>query len=383
MKPQRIMVVIGTRPEAIKLAPIVLELRQRETEALPIVCWTRQHERLAGDILDLFGITPDVTLDPLPLDMSLAETVAWLITGLNRICGDVQPDWIVCQGDTATTLAASQVAFFRQTRLAHVEAGLRTGNFGSPFPEEFNRRVADLVPTLLFAPTERACMRLLDEGILSDQIAVTGNTGVDAVRLVTEMLVQNGNMRSAPNFAGIEPQHRVVLVTSHRRENQGRPLESICRAVRTLADQHHEAGVRFVWPVHPNPAVYDRVRRELDGSPVIVTEPMNYPLAIRLLRRAELVLTDSGGLHEDATAVGTYCMVLRDHTERTEGISIGIGELIGTNEKRIVEAVTEFLSCSITRAIKPLPCPFGDGFAAQQIVQRLIHDGLDLRAQNV
>jgi UDP-N-acetylglucosamine 2-epimerase (non-hydrolysing) len=374
--PVRILVVAGTRPEAIKLAPVILALRERAQEFEVCVCATAQHREMLDGALALFGIEPDFDLDLMRPDQSLAQLTAGLFAGLDGVLDSVRPDWVVVQGDTTSTLVASLAAFYRRIAVAHVEAGLRTGDRLAPFPEEINRRVVDLVADLYLAPTPRAAERLCAEGVDPTRIRVTGNTGIDALQRV---LAQPYDAESGP-LAGLPRGARLLLVTAHRRESLGAPLARICRAVREVA-QAHAPRAHVVWPVHPNPRVAGAVREALADAPgVHVLPPLGYRDFAQLVARCALVLSDSGGLQEEGPSLGRPVLILRDATERSEAIEAGCARLVGTDPPTIAKQV-ERLLCD-PRAYAQMARPtdvFGDGRAAQRICEALIESSRGVR----
>lgn len=366
--------VIGTRPEAIKMAPVIGRLAREPLRVRSLVAVTGQHRQLLDQVLPLFGIVPDFDLDVMRPDQSLAGLTSALISGLDRVVSTTKPDWILAQGDTTTVLAAALVAYYQGVRFGHVEAGLRTGNRRQPFPEELNRRVADLVADAYFAPTEHARQTLLAEGCPERDVIVTGNTVLDALRLVTALPYDPG---SGP-LAALPRDCRLVLVTAHRRESFGAPLRQICDAVAELAETFAPQGVHFVYPVHPNPHVRGPVHERLGRVPnVALIEPLDYQALVHLMQRSELVLTDSGGMQEEAPSLGVPVLVLRDTTERPEGVEAGLLRLVGTDRDRIVRAATARLQAGrrSTSATRPPASPFGDGQAADRIVRHLLECG--------
>ncbi len=364
--------VIGTRPEAIKMAPVIRRLAHEPGRVRSLVAVTGQHRQLLDQVLPLFGIAPDFDLDVMRPDQGLAGLTAALLGGLDRVVDQARPDWILAQGDTTTVLAAALVAFYRGVRFGHVEAGLRTGDRRRPFPEEINRRVADLVADAYFAPTERARQTLRAEGVPDRDIVVTGNTVIDALHAVAALPYDP----SAGPLAGLPTDRRIVLVTAHRRESFGAPLRQIALALRDLAAAFVDRGVHVVFPVHPNPQVRGPVFDTLAGLPNLsLVEPLDYQALVHLLGRSELVLTDSGGLQEEAPALGVPVLVLRDTTERPEGVEAGLLRLVGTDRDRIVAAATALLDRpAAARRPGPSASPFGDGQAADRIVRHLLDD---------
>jgi UDP-N-acetylglucosamine 2-epimerase len=367
-----VICVIGTRPEAIKMAPVIQELTRHPEHVRPVVCATGQHREMLDQVLDLFGIVPDFDLNLMQPDQGLAQLTASLFTGLDRVVGEVQPDWVLAQGDTTTALVAAIVAYYHRRPYGHVEAGLRTGDKYRPFPEEINRRLADVVADAHFAPTERARRALLDEGIPGRQIHVTGNTVVDAVQAIA---ARPYDWDSGP-MAELPRNSRLVLITAHRRESFGGPFQEICLAIGDLARSFAAEGVQFVYPVHLNPNVRKPVADILAGVPnVHLLAPLDYLALVHLLRRSELILTDSGGIQEEAPGLGVPVLVLRETTERPEGIEAGVARLVGTRRPRIVAEAERLLRDPAARAaMTARGNPYGDGRAATRIVSILLRD---------
>lgn len=363
----KVLTIFGTRPEAVKLAPVILKLQ--ETSGFEsVTCVTAQHRELLDQVNQLFGITPDFDLDLMQENQDLSALTARVFSLLPPVLKQVEPDWILVQGDTTTVMSAALTAFYERIKIGHVEAGLRTFNKWHPFPEEINRKVAGVVADLHFAPTGQARENLLAEGVPTSKVVVTGNTIIDALQMVAK---QPFDLSASP-LADIPFERRVVLVTAHRRENFGAPLESICRAIKTLADDP-ELGLHFVYPVHPNPNVVNTVEQMLGGHPgVSLLPPADYRSLIYLMANAELVLTDSGGLQEEAPALKVPVFVLREVTERPEGVEAGVSRLVGTDEAEIIQAVREILSDQKKYDLMAsAENPYGDGHAAERIIERL------------
>lgn len=362
------LVVFGTRPEAVKMAPVVAELGQREG-ITSHVCVTAQHRQMLDQINDLFGIRPDYDLDIMRPEQSPSEVAAAVFSRLGEVFESAAPDWILVQGDTTTVMAASLAAYYHRVRVGHVEAGLRTGDKWAPFPEEINRRVASVVADLHFAPTEWARGNLLREGIPEDRIVVTGNPVIDALQSIA---AQPYAFETGP-LAAIPRDRRLVVVTAHRRESFGRPLELIFSAIRQLAEAYVE-DIHIVYPVHPNPQVREPASRELGGlANVSLVEPLDYLPMVHLMKRAVLILTDSGGIQEEAPALGVPVLVMREKTERPEAISAGTAHLVGTNPEQILEMARRLLDDPAERAAMAKAAnPFGDGHAAKRIVDALL-----------
>jgi UDP-N-acetylglucosamine 2-epimerase (non-hydrolysing) len=354
----KLLVVVGTRPEAIKMAPVIRRLAsERECEVR--VCVTAQHRQMLDQALAPFGITPDIDLDLMRPDQTPNELASRVFAALDTTLAKESPDWLLVQGDTTTAMCASVAAFHRRVRVGHVEAGLRTGDFLHPFPEEMNRRVADLVADAHFVPTRRAAQALERERVPAGQIFLTGNTVVDALL----------------EIAGREkdlPEEDLVLITAHRRESFGEPLERIVRAIGRLAERF--PSTRFVHVTHPNPNVARVVRRNEGRSNVTLVEPVDYLELVRLMRRARLILTDSGGIQEEAPTFGKPVLVLREKTERPEGVEAGLARLVGTDEELIVEEASTLLGDGAARRrMAGRGNPYGDGLASERIAAILLH----------
>jgi UDP-N-acetylglucosamine 2-epimerase (non-hydrolysing) len=388
----RILSVFGTRPEAVKMAPVVRAL-QATPGVESHVCVTAQHRQMLDQVLSLFQIRPDRDLDLMREDQSLADLSAAIFSRLDPVLADLRPDWLLVQGDTTTVAVAALLAYYRRIRVGHVEAGLRTHDKWQPFPEEINRRVAGVTADLHFAPTEWARDNLLHEGVDPAIVVVTGNPVIDALHVVANqdepgevasLLTKLGTSKSAsgdreaasPRAKAPGPNppvpKRLILVTAHRRENFGNPLEHICRALKALAAR---GDVEIVYPVHLNPNVRGPVHRLLGNvEHITLLPPMDYLPLVHLMKRATLVLTDSGGIQEEAPAFGVPTLVLREVTERPEGVQAGTLKLVGTSAERILTEANRLLDdpaayAAMARAANP----FGDGHAADRIVEALLH----------
>ncbi len=364
----KVLSIFGTRPEAIKMAPVV-NLLSITPDVESLVCVTAQHRQMLDQVLDLFAITPDFDLDLMRQDQSLADLTATVIQGLDTVVRDTQPDWVLVQGDTTTVMAAGLLAYYHHVRVGHVEAGLRTGDKWQPFPEEINRKITGVVADLHFAPTEQARDNLLHEGVNSERIVITGNPVIDALYEIAERPYDFDHRV----FRAIPEDRRLILVTAHRRENFGEPMERIFEALREIADRYPE-DVHLVYPVHPNPNVHKPAHRALSGIPnLTLTEPLDYLPMAHLMKRAYLVLTDSGGLQEEAPALGTPVLVLRRVTERPEAVQAGTARLVGSNTEKIVSETSKLLDDpEAHRAMAQAVNPFGDGHAAERIVKALL-----------
>ena len=364
---QRVLCIVGTRPEAVKMAPVIRALRRRAESFETQVCATAQHREMLDQVLELFRIVPDVDLDLMRPGQSPSEVAARVLLALEPVLRAERPDWVLVQGDTTTVLAAALCAQYNQVRVGHVEAGLRSFDRANPFPEEMNRVVADHASDLHFAPTERAREHLLREGIPAGCVHVTGNTVIDALLEMAAMAWQppEGDAVGAP-----EEGKRLLLVTAHRRESFGAPLEGICAALRALAGR---GDCRVVYPVHRNPAVWEPVHRLLGGvEGVTLIPPVDYRRMVYLMQRSALVLTDSGGLQEEAPSLGKPVLVLREVTERPEGVEAGTARLVGTEPRRIVEEASRLLDdAAAYEAMARVANPYGDGHAAERIVEAM------------
>jgi len=354
-------VVFGTRPEAIKLAPVV-EALAADPRVVPTVAVTAQHRGLLDQVLDLFGLVPDYDLDVMEPGQDLFHVTSAALLGLRDTIRDARPDLVVVQGDTTTTFTGALAAFYERIPVAHVEAGLRTGDLDSPFPEEANRALTGRLATLHFAPTAGARDNLLREGVAPGAIHVTGNTGIDALLRVAAKVRENPVLPLE-----LDPERRLVLVTAHRRESFDGGMERIARAVAELATARPETD--FVFPCHPNPNVRRPVNALLGTHPnVRVIEPVDYAELVTLLTRAHIVLTDSGGIQEEAPSLNVPALVLRDKTERPEGVEAGALRLVGTNPTRIVKEAARLLDDPEAHAaMARVPNPYGDGHASARI----------------
>jgi len=363
----KILSVFGTRPEAVKMAPIV-RLLQEDAKIESRVCVTAQHRQMLDQVLRLFQIQPQYDLNLMRENQSLAQLSAEIFTRLDPVITDFEPDWILAQGDTTTVAITALLAYYRRVKFGHVEAGLRTHDKWQPYPEELNRRVAGVIADLHFAPTEWAKENLLREGIDESHIAVTGNTVIDALQYVA---AQNEPPEIKELITRLKTGNKkIILTTAHRRENFGLPLEEICRALLTLAQRED---VEIIYPVHLNPHVQEPVYRLLSHvKHITLLPPLDYLPLIHLMKQATLILTDSGGIQEEAPAFGIPTLVLRDVTERPEGVAAGTLKLVGADSLRITTEAARLLDDSaaykeMARAVNP----YGDGRAAARILDRL------------
>ncbi len=362
--PVRPLLVFGTRPEAIKMAPVVRACQERD-DVDPIVCLTGQHREMLDQVNSYFGIEADDDLQVMSANQSLARLTARCVEGIDELLQRHEPDCVVAQGDTTTVMAASTVAFYRRIPFVHVEAGLRTGNLQAPWPEEFNRRVVGLTAGLHCAPTETSKDNLLREGVPDQYVHVTGNTVIDAL-LHTVQKERANNGQWEQRYAALADRE-MVLITGHRRENFGAGFQDLCSAIRTLAERFPQHV--FVYPVHLNPNVRQPVNEILgETDNVLLTEPAPYPEFVWLMDRAHVILTDSGGVQEEAPSLRKPILVMRETTERPEALSAGAVELVGTDRDRIVDRVSLLLTDSQEYARRQIETnPYGDGHAASRI----------------
>jgi UDP-N-acetylglucosamine 2-epimerase (non-hydrolysing) len=368
--PKKVIVVIGTRPEAIKLAPVVLELQRHPEHFETQICVTGQHREMLDQVLRVFGLRPDHDLAVMKAGQDLPGVTAACLTGLDRVLRQERPVVVLVQGDTTTTFAAALAAYYHRIPVGHIEAGLRTGKKYDPFPEEINRRLATHLTDFHFAPTEGARSNLLAEGVSPEDILVTGNTVIDALLLTQARLVEEPNL--AVDCLGPTDGSRIILVTAHRRESFGLPFRRICEAVRAIAERRRD--VLVVYPVHLNPNVQAPVREILDGVPNIrLLAPLDYVSFVACMQRAYILLTDSGGIQEEGPSLRKPVLVMRETSERPEAIAAGTACLTGTNPERIVATVSLLLDDpSCYKRMTSGPNPYGDGHAAERIIQFLI-----------
>jgi UDP-N-acetylglucosamine 2-epimerase (non-hydrolysing) len=362
---RRLIFVFGTRPEAIKLCPVVLYFRKHAPEFDVRVCVTAQHRGMLDQVLDAFDVHPDHDLDLMLPGQTLFQSTSRILAGLEPVLAAEKPDMLYVQGDTTTTLCGSLAGFYRKIPVAHVEAGLRTGDMLEPFPEEMNRVLATRITSLHLAATERAAQNLIREGIDCKSIAVTGNTCIDAVLHVRDEL--DAGRLHGDDWSRLDPDRKLLLVTAHRRESFGEGFEQICRALAALA---RRPDVQIVYPVHPNPNVQEPVNRHLRGlANVFLVEPLSYVPFVDLMRRAHVLITDSGGVQEEGPSLGKPILVMRDKTERPEAVEAGTVKLVGTDENRIIYEASRLLDDNeeYTRMGR-VHNPYGDGRASERIL---------------
>lgn len=362
--------VFGTRPEAIKMAPLALALAADERFDAK-VCVTGQHREMLDQVLGLFELVPEYDLDIMKRGQDLTDVTSAILQGLKHVFEKEKPDIVLVHGDTATTFAASLAAYYQKIPVGHVEAGLRTGDIYSPWPEEANRRLTSCLAEWHFAPTNRSRQNLLDEGIGSTQVHVTGNTVIDALLSVVEMVEADTALqkRFASQFNFLKPESKLILVTGHRRESFGGGFERICQALCSIANANPD--VQVVYPVHLNPNVLGPVKKFLsDIDNIHLIEPLDYLPFVYLMNQAYLILTDSGGIQEEAPALGKPVLVMRDTTERPEAVEAGTVKLVGTNVERIVTELDSLLTdCLAYEAVSYAHNPYGDGKACQRIIE--------------
>lgn len=367
MKKLKVMVVFGTRPEAIKMAPLVLELQKHSDSIETITVVTAQHRQMLDQVLETFSIEPHYDLDIMGKNQSLLDITGKILEKFDPVVKQELPDIILVHGDTTTTFAASLVAFYNQVRIGHVEAGLRTFDKYSPFPEEMNRQMTDNLADLYFAPTSESKENLLKENHPESAIVITGNTAIDALKLT----VQSDYYHEV--LDQLDPDKKLVLVTMHRRENQGQPMRNVFAALREMVDLHQE--IEVVYPVHLSPAVQEAANDILAGHDRIhLIEPLDVLDFHNLASRSYFIMTDSGGVQEEAPSLGKPVLVLRDTTERPEGVRAGTLKLVGTDPVCVKEAMTELLTDeTVYRQMSQAPNPYGDGNASERIVQTIKH----------
>ncbi len=368
---RKIAVVVGTRPEAIKMAPVYLALRD-QSEIEPILIVTAQHRQLMDSVLTTFGMTPDVDLNLMKSNQSLSELSARILTSMGRVFTNIRPDAVLVHGDTTTCLCSTLAAFYEKIPIGHVEAGLRSGNLLAPWPEEMNRRLVDPLCQWCFAPTQRARQNLLAENIPEDRIHVTGNTIVDALIWIRNRLPERMRISGIPSET--LKKHRLILVTGHRRESFGEGIRGVCLALKRIVDRHQD--IFIVYPVHLNPNVYGPVHDLLGGHPRIrLIDPVDYPTMVYLMEKSCLIITDSGGIQEEAPALNKPVLVTRSVTERPEAMEQGLSRLVGTSPDQIVQEADEVLGTRTSGIdVSPISNPFGDGQAAPRIAGILVKD---------
>lgn len=366
MTTKTLMFIIGTRPEAIKMAPVILLAKSRPEQFKVQVVITSQHRQMLDQMLELFHIEPDVDLDIMQPDQNLAQITSAALNGLYEAIQQLKPDWVLVQGDTTTSFVGALAAFYLQIPVAHIEAGLRTGKRYLPFPEEINRCMTGRLASLHFPPTQLAQQNLINEGISKQNTVITGNTAIDALYLVLQ------KQGLDPDKSDTDLNHPVLLVTAHRRENHGQPLQQICDAILALVQSFQN--LRVVFPVHLSPRVRQVVDPSLAGHQRIeLVEPMDYAAFVKAMHQATIILSDSGGVQEEAPSLGKPVLVMRSETERPEAITAGTAKLVGTDKQRLIEEVSALLSNKdLYQQIAAIKNPFGEGKASNQILDSLV-----------
>lgn len=385
MKNKTVLLVFGTRPEAIKMAPLVKEFKKYPEEFTSLVCVTGQHREMLDQVLNVFEIVPDYDLDIMRQQQDLYDVTARVLVGMRQVLQDAKPDLVLVHGDTTTSTAAALAAFYQQIPVGHVEAGLRTHDIYSPWPEEMNRQLTGRIAAYHFAPTVLSHDNLISEGIADDKIMITGNTVIDALQLVSDKINTNQELRTmlqnqlsnlGYDVSRLNDGRKMILITGHRRENFGEGFMNICQAIKTLAERF--ADVDFVYPMHLNPnvrnpihQVFDNTQKELDN--VFFIEPLEYLHFVFMMGKSYMILTDSGGIQEEAPGLGKPVLVMRETTERPEAVSAGTVKLVGTDYQKIVQTTTELLTDNETYAnMCNAVNPYGDGKACQRIVATLM-----------
>lgn len=360
---KKVMLVFGTRPEAIKMCPLVNELKTR-SNLQTVVCVTGQHRQMLDQVLDAFSVTPEYDLSIMKERQTLFDVTANILLQIRTVLTKEQPDLVLVHGDTSTTFVTALACFYLQIPVGHVEAGLRTNDIYSPFPEEFNRQAVSIISKFNFAPTETAKQNLLREGRAAESIFVTGNTAIDALKTTVRSDYTHPELQWAQGS-------RLILITAHRRENLGTPMANMFRAIRRVCEEHPD--VKAIYPIHMNPAVREIARETLQGCDRIrMIEPLDVMDFHNFLARSHMILTDSGGIQEEAPSLGKPVLVMRDTTERPEGIAAGTLKLVGTNEETIYNSFTQLLDdMQVYTAMSSASNPYGDGFACRRIADIL------------
>jgi UDP-N-acetylglucosamine 2-epimerase (non-hydrolysing) len=372
---KNIFIVFGTRPEAIKLAPLILQIRKNKTisDNLKLyVCVTAQHRKMLDQVLDLFEITPDFDLNIMKNNQGLADVTSKILLGLTELFSQINPSLVIVHGDTATAFSSTLAAYYQKIPVAHIEAGLRTNDIFSPWPEEINRRFVSLIANIHFAPTSDAKNNLIAEGVVKNKILVTGNTIIDSLVNISNKIDNDNNLKALLNnkFSFINSEKRMILVTGHRRENFGSGFENICLALKELS---YRKDVQIIYPVHLNPNVLIPVQKHLSSiENIFLIEPLEYLEFVYLMKLSFVILTDSGGIQEEAPSFGKPVLVLRNTTERPEAIKSGAARLVGTDKTKIVSEATRLLEDSSEYLkMSNVTSPFGDGFASKKILERI------------
>ncbi len=369
----KVLFVFGTRPEAIKMAPLIKEFQKYPDKFETTICVTAQHRQLLDQVLDFFDIKPDYDFNIMKKNQTLFDITVSILDKIHKTLNEVKPDIIFVQGDTTTTFVGALSGYYKKIKVAHLEAGLRSGNKYSPFPEEINRTLAGHLSNYHFAPTKNAKENLLKEGI-KENIFVVGNTVVDALFLGLDILKEETEGKYIDYFKFIDFSKKIILVTGHRRESFGTPFENICYSLRELANEHKD--IEIVYPVHLNPNVQEPVMRILKNkSNIHLIEPLEYPYFLWLMNKCYLILTDSGGIQEEAPSLGKPALVMREVTERMEGIELGTSKLVGTNKEKIIKETSLLLTNKEEyRRMAKRSNPYGDGKTSKRIIKILTRD---------
>ncbi len=370
----RVLVVFGTRPEAVKLAPVIKQLEKHPERIEVRVCVTAQHREMLDQVLDAFEITPDIDLDLMKPNQSLSQLTARIFSELDPVLKDERPDWMLIQGDTTTVMATAILGFYNHIKVGHVEAGLRTHDKWQPFPEEINRRLAGVVADAHFAPTENNRQNLLREGVPDEIITITGNPAIDALHIIRQQPIPQ-EAQTLLDQAGVSSgEQKLLLVTAHRRENFGQPIKDICTALKKIAEMYRDK-LTLIYPVHLNPNIQKPVYETLsEVDNIILLPPLDYLPLVHLMKQATLILTDSGGIQEEAPTFGIPTLVLRESTERQEGVEAGTLKLVGTDTETIVKETQRLLDNPDAYAeMSGATNPYGDGHAADRIVAALLN----------
>ena len=367
MKKIKVMVVFGTRPEAIKMAPLILQLKKQSEKFETMTVVTAQHRQMLDQVLQTFNIEPDIDLDIMIKQQTLTDITVKILAKLDKLLKEMKPDIILVHGDTTTTFATSLAAFYNQVRIGHVEAGLRTWEKYSPFPEEMNRQMTDAVTDLYFAPTMQSKENLIKENHDEKTIFVTGNTAIDALKLTVQENYHHDVLEQIPS------NHRLILVTMHRRENQGEPMRRVFRTLRQVVEAHDD--VEVIYPVHLSPAVQEAAKEILSNHPQIhLIEPLDVVDFHNIAARSYFIMSDSGGVQEEAPSLGKPVLVLRDTTERPEGVTAGTLKLVGTESENIREAMETLLTDeTVYHQMSQASNPYGDGRTSERIVEAIAH----------
>lgn len=365
----KVLTIFGTRPEAIKLAPILVGLRQN-SNIKSYSCVTAQHRQMLDQVLNIFDVVPDIDLNLMRSDQALSDLTARVMSAVDKVLCNINPDIVLVQGDTTTVMAAAMASFYRKIAVGHVEAGLRSGNIYSPFPEEMNRRAVSLIASYHFAPTEEARVSLLKEGIPEKNVYLTGNTVIDALKMITSRPCPDtvSSLLSKLNGPKSSNPRKLILITAHRRENFGAGIENICRGLKKLVERNND--IAILYPVHHNPNVKEPVSRMLGNiDRVVLCDPMEYDVMAHMMNASHIILTDSGGIQEEAPSLGKPVLVMRSETERPEGISAGVAKLVGTDVSAIIAETERLLHDEAHyRGMALTANPYGDGKSAARIV---------------